>query len=188
VLFDEIEKADAAAFDLLLGVVGEGRLTDALGRLVDFRMAVIVMTTNLGAADPQPTGFSATPDQMADHAGAIRKFFRPELLGRIDSIITFKPLAPAALERIVELELDKLRKRPGFVARNLRLEMTPAARARLAVLGHDPRLGARPLRRTIEDLVVAPLAERMARTPTWRDATIRIQAASEPGEADLTIS
>ena len=187
VLFDEIEKADAAAFDLLLGVVGEGRLTDALGRLVDFRMAVIVMTTNLGAADPQPTGFSATPDQGSDHAGAIRKFFRPELLGRIDSIITFRPLATPALERIVELELDKLRKRPGFVARNLRLEMTPAARARLAVLGHDPKLGARPLRRTIEDLVVAPLAERMARTPTWRDATIRIQAASEPGEADLTI-
>jgi len=187
VLFDEIEKADAAAFDLLLGVVGEGRLTDALGRLVDFRMAVIVMTTNLGAADPTPAGFSSIPDLTADHAGAIRKFFRPELLGRIDSIISFKPLATPALERIVELELDKLRKRPGLVARNLRIEMTPAARARLAVLGHDPKLGARPLRRTLEDLVVAPLAERMARSPAWRDATIRIQAASESGASDLTI-
>ena len=191
VLFDEIEKADPAAFDLLLGVVGEGRLTDALGRLVDFRMAVIVMTTNLGSADPTPAGFSSVPPEgrstTADHAGAIRKFFRPELLGRIDSIISFRPLGPAALERIVELELDKLRKRPGLVARNLRIEMTPAARTRLAVLGHDPKLGARPLRRTLEDLVVAPLAERMARSPTWRDATIRIQAASEPGAADLTI-
>ena len=187
VLFDEIEKADAAAFDLLLGVVGEGRLTDALGRLVDFRMAVIVMTTNLGAADPNPAGFSSAPELTADHAGAIRKFFRPELLGRIDSIISFRPLSMSALERIVELELDKLRKRPGLVARNLRIEMTPAARARLALLGHDPKLGARPLRRTIEDLVVAPLAERMARSPTWRDATIRIQAAFEAGAADLTI-
>ncbi|MEJ7603701.1 MAG: AAA family ATPase, partial [Kofleriaceae bacterium] len=187
VLFDEIEKADASAFDLLLGVVGEGRLTDALGRLVDFRMSVIVMTTNLGAGDPQPTGFSALADQQADHAGAIRKFFRPELLGRIDSIVTFRPLDEAALETIVELELGKLRQRPGFVARNLQLEVTPAARARLAQLGHDPRLGARPLRRTLEDLVVAPLAERMARTPGWRDATIRIQAASEKGAADLTI-
>ena len=186
VLFDEIEKADAAAFDLLLGVVGEGRLTDALGRLIDFRMAVIVMTTNLGAGDPQPAGFSAS-DQQTDHAGAIRKFFRPELLGRIDSIITFKPLAPPALERIVELELDKLRRRPGLETRKLRLEVAPAARAKLALLGHDPKLGARPLRRTIEDLVVAPLAERMARTPAWRDATIRIQVASDPGEADLTI-
>ncbi|MBA2539194.1 MAG: ATP-dependent Clp protease ATP-binding subunit, partial [Deltaproteobacteria bacterium] len=85
VLFDEIEKADASAFDLLLGVVGEGRLTDALGRLIDFRMAMIVMTTNLGAADPHPAGFGSS--DVADHAGAVRKFFRPELLGRIDSII-----------------------------------------------------------------------------------------------------
>ncbi len=185
VLFDEIEKADASAFDLLLGVVGEGRLTDALGRLIDFRMAMIVMTTNLGAADPSPAGFGAA--NTADHASAIRKFFRPELLGRIDSIISFRPLDPPALERIVDLEVEKLRKRPGLVARNLRIEVTPAARARLAALGHDPRLGARPLRRTLEDLVVAPLADRMARTPTWRDATIRIKAASEPGVADISI-
>ncbi|MDQ3298376.1 MAG: AAA family ATPase [Myxococcota bacterium] len=182
VLFDEIEKADAAAFDLLLGVVGEGRLTDSLGRLVDFRMSVIVMTTNLGAADPKPAGFSSTPDDGADHLGVIRAFFRPELLGRIDSIIAFRPLAPPALEQIVDLELDKLRKRPGFVARNLRLEMTPGARTRLAILGHDPKLGARPLRRTIEDLVVAPIAERMARDPAWREATIRITATPDPGD------
>jgi ATP-dependent Clp protease ATP-binding subunit ClpC len=186
VLFDEIEKADAAAFDLLLGVVGDGRLTDAFGRLVDFRMCVIVMTTNLGAADPRPAGFGSAHAPI-DHTGPIRAFFRPELLGRIDSILTFRPLPPSALEKIVELELDKLRKRPGLVARNLRLEMSPAARARLAELGHDPKLGARPLRRTLEDLVVAPLAERMARSPTWRDTTVRIQVASEPGAADLTI-
>ena len=185
VLFDEIEKADASAFDLLLGVVGEGRLTDALGRLVDFRMSMIVMTTNLGAATPAPAGFSSSPDAGADHASVIRNFFRPELLGRIDSIISFKPLAPPALERIVELELDKLRKRPGLLARNLRLEMTPGARARLALLGHDPKLGARPLRRTIEDLVVAPIAERMARDPAWREATIRITAAPEPGDVSI---
>jgi ATP-dependent Clp protease ATP-binding subunit ClpC len=182
VLFDEIEKADAAAFDLLLGVIGEGRLTDALGRLVDFRMALIVMTTNLGAADPRPAGFSASPSETADHAGAIRGFFRPELLGRIDSVVAFRPLAPPALEKIVELELDKLRRRPGLVARGLRLEVTPGARARLAGLGHDPKLGARPLRRTIEDLVVVPIAERMARDPAWREATIRITAAPEPGD------
>jgi ATP-dependent Clp protease ATP-binding subunit ClpC len=182
VLFDEIEKADAAAFDLLLGVVGEGRLTDALGRLVDFRMAMIVMTTNLGAAAPAPAGFSSTDVQTGDHLTAIRNFFRPELLGRIDSIISFKPLAPAALEKIVELELAKLSLRPGFLARNLRLEMTPGAREKLARLGHDPRLGARPLRRTIEDKVVAPIAERMARDPSWREATIRITAAPEVGD------
>ena len=187
VLFDEIEKADSAAFDLLLGVVGEGRLTDALGRLIDFRMAVIVMTTNLGANDPTPAGFSSRPDAAPDPTAALRGFFRPELLGRIDSVLAFQPLPFAALERIVELELDKLRKRPGLVARNLRLEMTPAARARLAQLGHDPKLGARPLRRTLEDLLVAPIAERMARSPTWRDATVRIATAGEQTGADIVV-
>jgi len=182
VLFDEIEKADAAAFDLLLGVIGEGRLTDVLGRLVDFRMAVIVMTTNLGAADPRPAGFSSDPAVAADYAQAIRNFFRPELLGRLDAIVSFKPLPPDALEQIVELELAKLRLRPGLVARALRLTVTPSARARLALLGHDPRLGARPLRRTIEDLIVAPIAERMARDPSWREATIQITTASERGD------
>jgi ATP-dependent Clp protease ATP-binding subunit ClpC len=182
VLFDEIEKADAAAFDLLLGVIGEGRLTDAVGRLIDFRMAVIVMTTNLGAADPRPAGFSSDPELGADYGAAIRAFFRPELVGRLDAIIPFKPLPPAALEKIVELELAKLRQRPGLVARSLRLEMTPGARTRLARLGHDPRLGARPLRRTIEDLVVAPIAERMAREPSWREATIHIATAGERGD------
>jgi ATP-dependent Clp protease ATP-binding subunit ClpC len=185
VLFDEIEKADDAAFDLLLGVLGEGRLTDALGRLVDFRMTLIVMTTNLGAADPRPAGFSSDPDAAPDPSAAIKKFFRPELIGRLDSVVAFRPLPPAALERIVELELAKLRERPGLVARNLRLELTPAARARLAKLGHDPELGARPLRRTIEDLIVAPLAERMARDPAWRDATVRIGTSGE--DADVVV-
>ncbi|HEX3762742.1 MAG TPA: AAA family ATPase [Kofleriaceae bacterium] len=182
VLFDEVEKADAAAFDLLLGVIGEGRLTDALGRLVDFRMAVIVLTTNLGAADPRPAGFSTDDDPAPDYGGALRRFFRPELLGRLDAVVAFRPLATAALERIVELELAKLRLRPGLVARGLQLAMTSAARARLAELGHDPRLGARPLRRTLEDLVVAPIAERIAREPAWRDATVRITTFTERGD------
>jgi ATP-dependent Clp protease ATP-binding subunit ClpC len=179
VLFDEIEKADAAAFDLLLGVIGEGRLTDALGRLVDFRMAVIVMTTNLGAADPSPPGFTADADAGPDPTDAIRAFFRPELLGRVDATIAFRRLPKPALERIVDLELDKLRARPGLVARGIHVAITPAARTRLAALGHDPRLGARPLRRTIEDLVVGPLADRMSRDPLWKDATVRICTASE---------
>src|SRR5262249_3427949 len=111
VLFDEIEKADDAAFDLLLGVLGEGRLTDVLGRLVAFRLALIGMTNTLGAADPKPSGFSADPDAAPDPTAAIRNFFRPELLGRLDAVVAFKPLPPAALERIVDLELGKLRVR-----------------------------------------------------------------------------
>jgi ATP-dependent Clp protease ATP-binding subunit ClpC len=187
VLFDEIEKADAAAFDLLLGVIGEGRLTDALGRLLDFRMAVIVMTTNLGAADPSPPGFGTDTTDGRDPTEAIRRFFRPELLGRVDSIVAFKRLPPAALEPIVDLELDKLRARPGLVARGLRLTVTAAARTLLATLGHDPKLGARPLRRTIEDLVVGPLADRMSRDPSWQDATVRICTVSEAAHGDIVL-
>jgi ATP-dependent Clp protease ATP-binding subunit ClpC len=182
VLFDEIEKANDAAFDLLLGVLGEGRLTDALGRLVDFRMTVIAMTTNLGAADPRAPGFSSDPNAAPDPSGVIRNFFRPELIGRLDAIVPFAPLPPAALERIVDLELAKLRARPGLVARELRVAITPAARTRLARLGHDPKLGARPLRRTIEDLIVAPLAERMAREPAWRGVEVRVASAGEVGD------
>jgi ATP-dependent Clp protease ATP-binding subunit ClpC len=185
VLFDEIEKADDAAFDLLLGVLGEGRLTDAFGRLIDFRMSMIVMTTNLGAAEPRPAGFSSDPDSAPDPSGAIKSFFRPELIGRLDSVIPFRPLPPRALEQIVDLELAKLRARPGIIARNLVIAITPEARSRLAILGHDPKLGARPLRRTLEDLIVAPLAERMAKEPSWRDATVRI--ATEP-PADIVIA
>jgi ATP-dependent Clp protease ATP-binding subunit ClpC len=182
VLFDEIEKADGAAFDLLLGVLGEGRLTDAFGRLVDFRMSLIVMTTNLGANDPRPAGFSSDPDAPPDPGNAIKNFFRPELLGRLDAVIPFRPLPPPALEAIVELELAKLRQRPGIVARRLELSLTARARTRLAELGHDAKLGARPLRRTIEDLIVAPLAERMAKDPAWRDVAVRISTAGEPGD------
>jgi ATP-dependent Clp protease ATP-binding subunit ClpC len=170
---------------VVLGVLGEGRLTDALGRLIDFRMSLIVMTTNLGAADPKPAGFSSDPAAAPDPTAAIRNFFRPELIGRLDSVVAFRPLPPTALERIVDLELAKLRARPGILARSISIEVTPAARTRLAQLGHDPKLGARPLRRTIEDLVVAPLAERMARDPAWRDVTVRIAARSFDERGDI---
>ena len=158
----------------LLGVIGEGRLTDALGRLVDFRMAVIVMTTNLGAADPRPAGFCSTPMPAPDPRQRDPRFFRPELIGRLDAVVPFRPLPPAALERIVDLELDKLRQRPGFVAprpapRALARRTCPAGRAR-------PRSAARrpPAAAHDRGLVVAPLAERMAREPSWRDVTVRM--------------
>jgi ATP-dependent Clp protease ATP-binding subunit ClpC len=94
---------------------------------------------------------------------------------------------PSALERIVDLEIAKVGARPGFVARAIRLAVSAAARTRLAALGYDPKLGARPLRRTIEDRVVAPLADRMAGDPLWRDVTVRIYAATEQNVGDLSI-
>jgi ATP-dependent Clp protease ATP-binding subunit ClpC len=176
VLLDEIEKAHPQIFDLLLGVLGEGRLTDSLGRLVDFRMAVICLTSNLGARESR-AGFGG--GAQADHAAAVRAHFRPELLGRLDHVVSFRPLGPGEVERIVTLELDKVRRRPGLVARRLELRATPRARTRLAERGFDARLGARPLRRLIEEAVVAPLAVRMSAEPGFRDRAVDVVAADE---------
>jgi ATP-dependent Clp protease ATP-binding subunit ClpC len=177
VLLDEIEKAHPEVFDLLLGVLGEGRLTDSLGRLVDFRMAIIVMTSNLGARESR-SGFGSAGG-TADHAAAVRAHFRPELLGRLDHVVSFKPLGLPEVERIVTLEIEKVRKRPGLVARRLELRLSARARTRLAERGFDARLGARPLRRLIEDAVIAPLAVRMAAEPAFRDRPVEVVVADE---------
>ncbi len=180
VLLDELEKAHAEVFDLLLGVLGEGRLTDSMGRLVDFRMTVIVMTSNLGALGAS-VGFGGGGGP--DHAAAIRAHFRPELVGRLDHVVGFTALSRADIERIVELEVAKLRLRPGLPQRNLKLWLSPPARAQLAARGHDPKLGARPLRRLIEEQIVAPLAIRLAGDPTLRDRSVGVVTADEATRA-----
>jgi ATP-dependent Clp protease ATP-binding subunit ClpC len=180
VLLDELEKAHAEVFDLLLGVLGEGRLTDSMGRLVDFRMTVIVMTSNLGAL-ASGVGFGGGGGRAP--AAAVRAHFRPELIGRLDQVVAFGPLSRADIERIVELEVAKLRRRPGLPQRNLRLWVSPAARAQLAARGHDPGLGARPLRRLLEEQVVAPLAIRLAGDPALRDRSVGVVTADEAARA-----
>ena len=177
VLLDEIEKAHPEVFDLLLAVLGEGRLTDSLGRLIDLRMTVIVMTSNLGVGVRASIGFGG--DAPADYTAAVRGHFRPEFSARLDHIVSFHRLEAAAIERIVDLELAKLRKRPGLVQRALTLWATPAARATLAARGTDPKLGARPLRRLLEEVVVSPLAVRMAADPALRERSIGIVTAAE---------
>jgi ATP-dependent Clp protease ATP-binding subunit ClpA len=148
-------------------------------------MAVIVMTTNLGASDPRPAGFSSSPAETADQAGAIRGFFRPSSsAGSTRASRSGRSRLPRS-SRSSSSSSTSCAAAPASPARNLRLEVTPGARARRAQLGHDPKLGARPLRRTIEDLVVVPIAERMARDPSWRDATVRMGAAPEP--ADISV-
>jgi len=185
VLLDEIEKAHAEVHDLLLGVLGEGRLTDALGRLVDFRMAVIVMTSNLGTDRTVTAGFAGGAG--ADFVGAVRRQFRPELVGRLDAIVPFATLTPDDVVRIVGLELDKLRRRPGLASRRIELDISIAARAELARRGYDAKFGARPLRRLIEDAVVAPLAVRLAGDPGLRERTIRVVAEAERGADDAIV-
>jgi ATP-dependent Clp protease ATP-binding subunit ClpC len=174
ILFDEIEKAHPEVFDALLGILGEGRLSDRLGRLVDFRMALIIMTSNLGARESGPLGIGADAAAAPDPVRAVRQHFRPEFFNRIDQIVPFENLRPGDIERIVELELDKLSARAGLVRRNLRLDVHPDARRVLAALGFHPTRGARPLKRVIEERLITPVAVRMAADPALRDRELLV--------------
>lgn len=169
ILFDEIEKAHPEVFDLLLGVLGEGRLTDASGKLIDFRMAMIVMTSNLGVQRSASPGFG---EQEPDFSSAVRKHFRPEFFNRIDDVVPFGYLTPEDVADITEIELAKVSRRAGITRRNLRLRVDDAARAKLAELGWHPEWGARPLKRVIEEKVMTPLAIEMARTPTLKNRDV----------------
>lgn len=156
ILLDEIEKAHAEVFDVLLQVLDDGRLTDGQGRTVDFRNTVLIMTSNIRSAE-----------QMRDH-------FRPEFLNRIDEIVEFRPLSREQLAEIVELQLARLRDR--LADRELSLELTDAAKEVLAEAGWDPTYGARPLKRAIQRLLENPLALRLLEGDFTPGDTIRVDA------------
>ncbi|MBE7486383.1 MAG: ATP-dependent Clp protease ATP-binding subunit [Polyangiaceae bacterium] len=174
VLLDEIEKAHPAVFDVLLGALGEGRLTTESGRLVDLSMTLIVMTSNLGA-DAVHLGFGAKEADAEDARAAVRAHFRPELINRLDEIVAFQALSPQALRRIVSLELGAAAAREGLVRRNLTLSVAPEVEAHLAELGYDPKYGARPLKRVIEEQVITPIAVEIARRPKLANARLRLE-------------
>lgn len=156
-LLDEIEKAAPAIFDILLGVFDEGRLTDPWGRLTHFKSAVIIMTSNLGAATAQPFGLSRN-DSPAYESEAMG-FFRPEFFNRIDAVVTFDPLTPPTIRAIAEKELRDLSQREGLTRSGISLQWTTALLDHLSREGFDPRYGARPLQRAIETLIVTPLSK-----------------------------
>ena len=145
VLLDEIEKAHADVWNIMLQIFDDGRLTDGKGRTVDFKNSVLIMTSNIGVA-------------MAEQniREALRTHFKPEFLNRIDDIIIFKSLGKEELARIVEIQLGTLRKH--LADRKITLELTPAARDALFREGYDPSFGARPLKRAIQKLLADPLA------------------------------
>jgi ATP-dependent Clp protease ATP-binding subunit ClpB len=150
VLFDEIEKAHADVFNALLQVLDDGRLTDAQGRQVNFRNTVIIMTSNIGSQylfDGVTADGEIKPDARERVMAELRIHFRPEFLNRVDDTVLFTPLVMSQIERIVELQLDDLRKR--LAERQIQLEVTPQARRLIAEHGYDPVYGARPLRRYI---------------------------------------
>ncbi|MER5637764.1 ATP-dependent chaperone ClpB [Kitasatospora sp. NPDC002227] len=155
VLLDEVEKAHPEVFDVLLQVLDDGRLTDGQGRTVDFRNAILILTSNLGSqflVDP-----SIEQDRKKDLVlETVRTAFKPEFLNRLDDIVVFDPLGTEELSRIVDLQVARLADR--LRERRLTLEVTPAARDWLALTGYDPAYGARPLRRLVQSAIGDQLA------------------------------
>ena len=156
VLLDEIEKAAGEIFDVLLGLFDEGRLTDACGRTTNFRSAVIVMTSNLGADAPPPAGFDWTA--QPPYEGAVVSFFRPEFYNRIDAVVRFTPLVHDDVLAITRKELSEIASREGLLKAGLTIDPSGQLVAQVAALGCDARYGARPLQRVLERQVVSPLA------------------------------
>jgi len=156
ILFDEIEKAHPDVFNVLLQVLDDGRLTDAQGRTVDFKNAVIIMTSNVGSSyilEAADTPLAQVEERVL---GALRATFKPEFLNRIDDIVVFRPLGRAQIDRIVDLQLARLR--TLLADKKLTLELSEPARTALGDAGYDPVFGARPLKRAVQRLVQNPLA------------------------------
>jgi ATP-dependent Clp protease ATP-binding subunit ClpC len=167
VLFDEIEKAHPDVFNTLLQILEDGRLTDAQGRTVDFKNTVIIMTSNLGTADLRKAtvGFAkadeaVTYEKMKEKVTEeLKKGFRPEFLNRIDEVIVFKELTRDEVTQIVDLMIRRVQDQ--LQGQGIGLELTPAAKLKLAEEGYDAALGARPLRRAIQRHVEDPLSEKI---------------------------
>jgi ATP-dependent Clp protease ATP-binding subunit ClpC len=167
VLFDEVEKAHPDVFNALLQILEDGRLTDAQGRSVDFKNTVLIMTSNLGTADLRKSsvGFAKTSEAVsyermkAKVHDALKQHFRPEFLNRVDEVIVFHELSRDEVVQIVDLMIRRVSDQ--LESQGMGLELTPAAKSFLAASGYDPTLGARPLRRAIQQYVEDPLSERI---------------------------
>jgi ATP-dependent Clp protease ATP-binding subunit ClpB len=159
VLFDEVEKAHPEVLNVLLQLLDDGRLTDGQGRTVDFRNVLVIMTSNLGSQWILELGEDERDELERRVQEALRQHFRPEFLNRVDEVVIFHSLDQAQIARIVDLNLEKLRRL--LADRELGLRLTPAARAALAEEGYDPSFGARPLKRTLQRRVQNPLAMKL---------------------------
>ena len=155
ILFDEIEKAHADVFNVLLQLLDDGRLTDGQGRVVDFKNTVIIMTSNLGSeVFSRPSGSEA--EKAEEVMTVLRRHFRPEFINRVDDIVVFHPLTKEDIREIVDIQLHRLLER--VAERKITLELTDAAKGLVAEHGYDPVYGARPLKRAIQRLILDPLA------------------------------
>ncbi len=193
-LLDEIEKAHPDVFNILLQILEDGRLTDAQGRTVDFRNAIVIMTSNIGAADiarNTPLGFAISDDEMgvtyddmkSKIMGELKKVFRPEFLNRIDEVIVFHKLAKDEIMEIVDLMISRVRAQ--VAEHELQLDLTKEAKELLVDKGWDPAMGARPLRRAIQRYIEDPLADEVLKAGDMTPGTtVNVQRDEKGDEED----
>ena len=193
VLLDEVEKAHPEVFNILLQILEDGRLTDAQGRTVDFRNAIVIMTSNIGAATISrntPLGFSISDDAGLTYddmkskiMGELKKVFRPELINRIDEVIVFHKLTKEEITEIVDLLMIRLQNQ--LADRGVSLQLTDDAKDLLVEQGYDPTMGARPLRRAIQRLIEDRLADEVLGGNLPEGATILVER--EGDEMQFTV-
>jgi ATP-dependent Clp protease ATP-binding subunit ClpC len=199
-LLDEIEKAHPDVFNILLQILEDGRLTDSQGRTVDFRHAIVIMTSNIGASEiarNTPLGFAVSDDETGMTyddmklrvMGELKKVFRPEFLNRIDDVIVFHKLQKDEIKTIVELLLRRIRE--SLAERELQLELSEDAKDLLVDKGWDPAMGARPLRRAIQRYIEDPLADFVLRAELVPGGTVMVDKAPEDrpeGDPEVSLS
>src|SRR6266853_2388147 len=203
VLFDEIEKAHPDVMNMLLQILEEGKLTDSMGRVVDFRNTIVLLTSNVGSetirkqttigftADSEGMGYEKMREKILDDA---KKVFRPEFLNRLDDVIVFRSLNKPDLIQILELEVKKVMER--LKGRSILLQLDDKARDFLVEKGYDPNYGARPMRRSVSRFLEDPLAEEILKGALHENDPIQvtlennklvfIQSAAAPGQGALS--
>ncbi|MFK7809451.1 MAG: AAA family ATPase [Saprospiraceae bacterium] len=198
-LFDEIEKAHSSVYDLFLQILGDGRLTDQLGKVVNFCSSIIVLTSNIGASNAQGNRISWKPEMETEqiiqfYETAVQKFFRPELYNRIDQVIPFAPLDKDTMRFVVEREMGLLKKLEGIRHKKMNFQIDDSVLDYFAEVGFHPKYGARYLQRTIRDKLTAPLAaalnsfdneDRLIVNIKMNDGVLSIQTESDPLSMDL---
>ena len=179
VLFDEVEKAHPDVFNVLLQILDDGRVTDSQGRTVDFKNTILILTSNLGSESL----LEGTDDQgvISEDAKAkvrelLQRSFRPEFLNRLDEIVFYKPLSKESVTKIVDLQIDRLNSR--LADQQLKVELTPAAKASIVEAAYDPRYGARPLRRYIQHTLETKLSQSLLRGEFVPGQTIHVDSVN----------
>lgn len=190
ILLDEFEKASPRIYDIFLQVLGEGRLTDASGRTTFFHNSIVIMTSNLGSGESSFRSFGFNRDEninrqeinealVTHYRDQVERYFRPEFVNRIDQIVVFQQLDPLALRSIAKREIGEIMLRDGITRRNLLVEIDDAVIDLVLENGYSPQYGARPLKREIERLIVAPMARQLAQRSIEDTELLRIETNRE---------